>query len=134
MNVTLARACEIVDAAVAAAHALEVAVAAIVLDSGGHFVAGQRMDGAYFSTFQIAERKAFTAVNFRTPTEAMRERLPAVDYQVLIATTDPRLTFLPGGVPVVQDGEVIGALGVSGGSGAQDIEICQVALGDGRRV
>ena len=129
MNVSLQHAADLIEAAVDAARAEGLRIAAVVLDSGGHLVAAQRMDGAYLSAITIAERKSFTAVNFRTTTAAMRERLSQVEYQIQIQATDTRLAFLPGGVPITDaDGSCIGGLGISGGSGAQDVAICEAAL------
>jgi len=126
--ITLAHARSVVDAAIAHAEGEGIRIAAVVLDAAGHFVTGARMDGAYLSAMAIAERKAFTAANFRTATAEMCERLPDKSYQALISQADPRLAFLPGGVPIVVNGSLAGALGISGGSAAQDAAVCAAAL------
>jgi glc operon protein GlcG len=131
VNVTLERARQLIDTVIAAAGERGLRVAVVVLDAGGQLVAAQRMDGAYLTAINIAERKAFTAANFRVSTVAMRERLATVEYQLQLQVTDSRLAFLPGGEPITasaQDATVIGGLGVSGGTGAQDIELCELAL------
>jgi uncharacterized protein GlcG (DUF336 family) len=130
MNVTLERANGLICSAVSAAQERGVRIAAVVLDTGGNVVAAQRMDDAYLSALSIAERKAFTAVNFRASTTAMRERLSDIQYQIQISCADNRLAFLPGGFPITaDDGAIVGAIGVSGGSAAQDVELCEIALG-----
>ena len=128
MTITLERANELIARAIADATRQGVRVAAVVIDAGGHIVSAQRMDGAYLTALTIAERKAFTAVNFRMSTVAMRERLAQTDYQIQIQVTDPRLAFLPGGVPIRSGDAVIGGLGISGGTGAQDVQIAEAAL------
>lgn len=78
------------------------------------------MDDAYLSVLEIARRKAFTAVNFGRPTAEMAERLGEAPYQALLSLADPRLTFLRGGVPLRAGDRVVGAIGVSGASAAED--------------
>lgn len=127
-SISLDTARAVIDAAIDAAGGDGLRIGAVVVDAGGHVVAAQRMDGAYLSALRIAERKAYTAVNFQTTTEAMCERLPAKDYQLVITAADDRLAFLPGGVPLrAENGTIIGALGISGGSAAQDVAICEAA-------
>lgn len=102
------------------------AVAVVVTDARGALITMQRMDGAYTSTEVIATKKAFTAANFRVATHDMSARLG--ERQLAIMATDPRLTFLMGGVAVQRDGVTVGAVGVSGGSGEEDRACCQAAL------
>ena len=127
-GMTLRRANAVLTAAVTAAEHEGVRIAAVVVDTAGHVVASQRMDGAYLTALTIAERKAFTAANFRVSTDAMRERLADISYQIQIQAVDPRLAFLPGGLPILDGDEVVGALGVSGGSGAQDVSVCRASV------
>ena len=118
----------VLDSALEQAARDELRVGGVVVDAGGHVVASQRMDGAYLSSLAIAERKAFTALNFRTTTAIMCERLPDRGYQAVIAAADARLAFLPGGAPLYDSaGTLIGALGISGASADQDAAISTLA-------
>lgn len=129
MDVTLEQARALIAHATEAANGKDLRVAAVVVDRGGHVVAAERMDGAYLTAMRIAERKAFTALNFGITTVAMRERIPKVEYQLQIQATDNRLAFLPGGAPLTaDDGSVIGGFGISGASGAQDVDLCEGAI------
>lgn len=126
MTLGLEEALEAATAARGVAAEAGIAVAVVVTDPGGTVVSMQRMDGAYTSAEVIATKKAFTAANFRTPTHRMADRLG--ERQLLIMATDPRLTFLLGGLPVQRGGATIGAVGVSGGTGDQDLACCRAAL------
>src|SRR4029079_19481815 len=87
-------------------------------DEGGHLVACHRMDGALWITPEIARAKANAAAAFRTTTADMEERF-SKGSRHLFATNvaslgDYQLVFGRGGVPVVENGQVVGAVGVSG--------------------
>jgi glc operon protein GlcG len=129
VSITLEQANTIIARALEQAAQQGLRVAVVVLDGGGHLLAAQRMDGAYLTAVNVAQKKAFTAVNFRVSTVALRERLPEIDYQIQLQVTDDRLALFPGGAPLLRGDEVIGALGISGASAAQDAEICTAALG-----
>lgn len=117
------RAAALVAAAVGAAEEMGARVGVVVLDERGEVVALGRMDGAYRTATTLAEKKAFTALNFGVPSAVMVERIQPEARQAVIALADPRLTFLGGGVPF--EG---GAIGVSGGTTEQDIACCEAAL------
>lgn len=102
-------------------------VAVVVLDATGTELAVLRHHDAYLSGPAIARAKAFTALNFRTPTAAMAERLGSIEYAMQISMADPRLAIIKGGVPLRADGVIVGAIGVSGASGDEDAEFAQRA-------
>ncbi|HJQ94250.1 MAG TPA: heme-binding protein [Acidimicrobiia bacterium] len=102
-------------------------VAIVLVGLDGKPVLMQRMDDAYFSAEVIASKKAFTAVNFGVATHVMAERLGTLEYQSLVTAADDRLTFLTGGLPLTTEGLLIGAIGVSGGTGDQDLACCVAA-------
>lgn len=102
-------------------------VCVVVLDPTFTPVALARRDGAFPSTVPVATAKAHTALNFGAPTHALRERIVA-DNQRALASVEPRLMFVGGGLPIVRDGRVIGAVGVSGGSEDQDVQCAQAGL------
>ncbi|WP_106401015.1 GlcG/HbpS family heme-binding protein [Actinocorallia populi] len=119
-----------VDAALerAAADGLRIAVA--VVDARGADILVARGDGAPWFSPGVARAKAASSTAFRVPSDAMqgiRETYP--DLFALIDDQVPhRLTTLPGGLPVRHDGELLGAIGVSGATAEQDVECAQAAL------
>lgn len=102
-------------------------VAATVLDAAGATVAAQRMDGIFPAAATLADRKAFGALNCRMSTREASGVFPEPIRQALVAA-EPRISFLHGGVPVLRDGAVVGALGVAGGTGEQDAACCEAAI------
>lgn len=117
--------------AIAAAHELAaengLAIAAAVVDSGGHVVILDRMDGAASCTIDLSIDKARTAAATMASTETwFRTTQPGgADWGMNMALAG-RFNAMPGGIPIVIDGEVVGAIGVSGGEAVQDAA-CAVA-------
>ncbi len=102
----------------------ELAVAAAVVDPGGHVIASARMDGAALGAMKLAVDKAYTAVLWQTPTGYfMSSTQPGGEDWGFNTTSDGRVVVYAGGLPVFDGGELCGGLGVSGGTGAQD-EAC----------
>jgi len=95
-----------------------------VVDSGGNLVAFARMDGAQYASIAIAEHKARTAVNFRRPTRVFEDGIQKSDYKYIL-TLDGVIASR-GGIPLVEDGKLIGAIGCSGAAGSQDEASCTV--------
>lgn len=119
----------IISAAVAQANAMNVAVNVAVLDAGAHLKAFLRMDGAVLGSIDVANRKARTAVLFEVNSEAVWEYCrPGAAAPGLELTNDGLAPFA-GGIPLKNShGTLIGAVGVSGGSVAQDYEIAKAAI------
>ena len=94
-----------------------------VYDSGANLVSFKRMDGAQLASISIAEHKARTAVKFRRETKAFESgiQLNNLHYQL---TLDDVIASR-GGIPLVQAGKIIGAIGCSGGAGSQDEVVCK---------
>jgi len=88
-----------------------------VVDSGGNLVTFKHMDGAQLASISISEHKARTAVKFRRPTKAFEN---AVQSGVIYVMTLDDVIASRGGIPLVEDGKIIGAIGCSGGTGSQD--------------
>ena len=129
MSVTYEIATRLVAATVIEAEKMSIGIAVVVLNDGAEVIASGKMDGAYRTTPGFAEKKAFTALNFGVPSAVMVESVQPVARQAVIALTDPRLTFIGGGVPITDaDGVVIGAIGASGGTSEQDAACCEAAL------
>ena len=117
MTLTLERAIECIDRGTARARELGVLVAVAVVDEAGHLVACHRMDGALWVTPEIARAKANAAAAFRASTQDLETRFagPRQLFAGNVAGLDPyQFVFGRGAVPVVQDGRIIGAVGVSG--------------------
>jgi uncharacterized protein GlcG (DUF336 family) len=100
-----------------------------VVDRGGNLVAFERMDDAWLASTDIAVDKAFTAAALAMPTEdlAGATQLDESLYG-LNTTNDGRLVVFGGGIPLVRDEEVVGAVGVSGGAVEEDVEVAQAGV------
>jgi glc operon protein GlcG len=96
-----------------------------VVDSGANLVAFLRMDGAQLASIPIAEHKARTAAKYRRPTKAFEDAVQKSDYKYVLSLDD--VITSRGGIPLIEDGKIIGAIGCSGATGAQDEVICTVA-------
>jgi glc operon protein GlcG len=93
-----------------------------VADSGANLVAFLRMDGALLASIAVAEHKARAAVKFRRPTKAFEDAVQKSDYKFALSVDD--IIAARGGIPLVEDGKIIGAIGCSGGTGSQDEVVC----------
>jgi glc operon protein GlcG len=111
-----------------AARERGLALALAVVDAGGHLVAVHRMDGAPFIAPEIATGKAWTAAAYGAPSATEGEKAAKLPtFTAGIATmTHGRYTPQVGGLPIVVDGELVGAMGASGASGEED----EAAVGD----
>jgi len=98
-----------------------------VVGSSGHLVAFSRMDNAQLASVDISQHKARTAVTFRRPTKAFQDALAANPANVYLLTLDGIIAS-EGGIPIVADGKMIGAIGCSGGTGQQDGQVCQAGV------
>jgi uncharacterized protein GlcG (DUF336 family) len=109
------------------AKARDLSLAAAVVDDAGHVLASQRMDGVALGAMQLALGKAFTAVSWATPSgEFARTTEPGGDDWGW-NTTDPRIVVYAGGLPLLVDGELVGGIGASGGTAAEDEECVAAA-------
>ncbi|MEQ9449533.1 MAG: heme-binding protein [Rhodospirillaceae bacterium] len=97
-------------------------VAITVLDSGGHVVMKQRFDNTSYGSMRISEGKARTALEFRRPTKAFQDMISEGGSNMRLLSV-PDLLFLQGGVLIVEDGLIVGSIGVSGVTSAQDEQI-----------
>ena len=101
-----------------------------VVDTAGRQVALIRMDGARWMTTRVAQAKAFTAATFRRPSaavEELAEQRPDL-FQSLIQLIDEPMLLAGGGLPIIIDGRLLGGVGASGGTEAEDIDCAQVGL------
>lgn len=118
---------KIVDAIVAKAQTLQKAVVIAVADPHGDLVAFARMDGAPLPSIQVATNKAWTAARNRKPTKDIGDRIrhPQEGFDVAYYG-DPRVVGWGGGIPLWKDGELVGAIGVSGLSSEEDVELAEI--------
>ena len=101
------------------------------MDAGGNLVSHVRMDGAWIGSVDIAINKAFTARAFDLPTAELAEKSqPGEPFYGIQESNKGRVMIFAGGVPLKRDGEVVGAVGVSGGDGEQDSTVAEAG---GRR-
>jgi glc operon protein GlcG len=94
-----------------------------VYDSGANLVAFLRMDGAQIASISIAEHKARVAVKYRRPTKVFEDAVQKADLKFILSLDD--VIASRGGIPLIEDGKIIGAIGCSGGTGSQDEATCQ---------
>jgi len=97
-----------------------------VVDWGGNLVAFARMDGAQLASIAIAEHKARTAARYRRPTVAFENAVQKFGFNYILTLDD--VIASRGGIPLVEGGKIIGAIGCSGGTGSQDEALCQAAV------
>jgi len=116
--ISLARARTVLQAAEAEATRRNWKMNLAVADSGGNLVAFQRMDGAMLAAIQIAEHKARAAVTFRRPTKVFEDGIQRMALTYLLAFDG--VIASRGGIPLIEQGAVIGAIGCSGGTDSQD--------------
>jgi uncharacterized protein GlcG (DUF336 family) len=97
-----------------------------VADEGGNLVAHVRMDGAWIGSIDIAIKKAFTARAFDISTKDLAPLAqPGADFFGILASNEGRIMIFAGGIPLKRAGKVVGAAGVSGGSGAQEEAVAE---------
>ena len=116
--ISLAQAQAVIEAAVAEAKKRNWKMNVAVTDSGGNLVAFQRMDGAMLASIQIAEHKARAAATFRRPTKVFEDGIQLMHLNYLLAFDG--MIASRGGIPLIDQGAIIGAIGSSGGTDSQD--------------
>lgn len=118
---------KMVSEAVAKARKIGVAQNVAVLDDGGNLKAFTRMDGAPILSIDIAQNKAYTAL-FGFPTEDFFAFINGDPSLLAGIPTLPRVAAYGGGLPIKIDGEIVGAIGVSGGTVQNDVDCAKAAL------
>lgn len=126
-TVTLAAARTAADAALAEAQRLGIAVAVAVVDPGGHDVAFAAMDGSPLLSRDVARDKAWTAIAFGQPTTWWADLLEAEPGLAALGGNN-RLMPVPGGIPLLVDGAIAGAVGVSGGTPDEDVQVAAAGV------
>ena len=114
----------IIAAAEKKAHEIGQPMNIAVADEGGNIVAHVRMDGAWIGSIDISINKAFTARAFDIETEQLGENSqPGQQFFGIHGSNNGRVMIFAGGIPLRRGGSVVGAIGVSGGSGDQDQKV-----------
>jgi glc operon protein GlcG len=120
--ITMERAQAAIQAAVAEANKRGWALNVTVVDPNGDLVAFGRMDGAQLASIAISQHKARTAARYRRPTHAFEDGVTKAGLNYLLTLDD--VIASRGGIPLVEGGKLIGAIGCSGGTGSQDETVC----------
>jgi len=97
-----------------------------VVDAGGNLLAFERMENAWLGSIDIAQKKAWTSRAFDITTKDLGENSQSGNqFFGIHASNDGKVMIFAGGIPIKQDGKVVGAIGISGGSGEQDHTVAQ---------
>ena len=112
------------EAGIAEATRMGVPQCIVIVDASGETLASIRMDGAKFLSMRSATAKARTSASIRAPSGSISEAVRLA----IAAATDNAVTGLPGGLPIIMDGETLGGIGVGSGKGDEDVAVARAAL------
>ena len=127
VNLDLAK--ELIAGAEKEAHEIGVSMVITVVDEGGNLIAIHRMDDAWLASIDIAQNKAWTSVALKMPTSNLEEAtVPNSELYGLNTTNQGRIVVFGGGIPLEKDGKVVGAIGVSGSTVPNDVQVAQAAV------
>jgi uncharacterized protein GlcG (DUF336 family) len=124
-NIGLDQAKALAAAAMAEAKKNNWTIVVAIVDTGGHLVYLERMDHTQIASVEVATQKAWSANGFKRPTKAFEDSVLGGRVVTLRA---PGALPIEGGVPIVVDGKIIGAIGISGATSAQDGQVAAAAL------
>ncbi|GAB3067600.1 GlcG/HbpS family heme-binding protein [Virgibacillus ainsalahensis] len=120
---------QLIDNAEKEAENVGVAMVISILDDGGNLIATHRMDDAWLASIDIAQNKAWTSVALKMPTSNLAEAtVPHAELYGINTTNNGRLVLFGGGFPLVKNNKVVGAVGVSGSSVENDVQVAQAAV------
>src|SRR5580704_2933905 len=126
---TMEKAQRIIEAGIAKAKEIRQPMNIAVVDVGANLMAFMRMDGAWLGSIDIAINKAFTARAFDITTlELGRNSQPGAPFFGIHASNHGRVMIFAGGVPIKVNGQIVGAVGISGGNGEQDQAVAEAAV------
>jgi uncharacterized protein GlcG (DUF336 family) len=127
--ITLEEAKSVVSAVERKAQEIDLAMNIAVMDAGRNFVAFHRMDAAWVASIDIAIDKAFTSAGRGLTTRKLGEMAqPGQPLFGINTTNGGRIVIFAGGIPLMRDGEVVGAIGVSGGTVDEDHEVAETGV------
>ncbi|HMQ52954.1 MAG TPA: cob(I)yrinic acid a,c-diamide adenosyltransferase [Anaerolineae bacterium] len=128
MTLTLSVCDRMVEAGIKRAEAIGVPMVLVVVNESGNTIELRRMDDALEVSVELAPHKAYTAATVRMPSHELAELSQPGQPLYGIDVNMPRLTLIGGGLPLKVNGKVVGAVGVSGGSVEQDIDVAQAMV------
>ena len=129
LGIALEEARQIIAAATKKAKEINVMMNIAVVDAGGNLVAFERMDGGWIGSIDIAQKKAFTARAFDLDTKSLGENSQSgMQFFGIHASNNGKIMIFAGGIPIKRGGEVVGAIGVSGGSGEADHSVAEAGV------
>ena len=129
-GITLQQAQEVVIAGLAKAEEIGVPMNIAVVDAGNNLTAFARQDGAWLGSISVAQNKAYTARAFDSPTaDLYPETQPGGSLYGIGVSNDGQLITFPGGIPITSGEDIVGAVGVSGGTVDQDQAVAEAAIG-----
>lgn len=117
-----------VEAGMKRAAAIGVPMVLSVVDQNGDVIESRRMDDALIVSVTLAPHKAYTAATVRLPTQELAKVAQPGQSLYGIDVNLPKITLVGGGLPLHKDGKVVGAVGVSGGSVEQDVDVAQAMV------
>jgi uncharacterized protein GlcG (DUF336 family) len=123
MPINLEQAKKVMAGAEAEARKNSWPVAIVILDPGGQLVMMQRLDNTQWGSVDIAKEKARTAVALKRPTKALQDGIAQGGASLRLLSTG--FSMIEGGIPIVHEGKIIGSIGVSGVTSAQDAQTAQ---------
>lgn len=123
-NITLEQARKVAAASEAYAVGKQWSVVIAIVDAGGNLVYLQKHDGTQIGSLEVAQAKAKTANNFKRPTKAFQDGVASGGENLRILSL-PSAIAVEGGELIIADGKIIGAIGVSGLTAAQDTEVAK---------
>jgi uncharacterized protein GlcG (DUF336 family) len=123
--IAMDRAQAVIQAAVAESNKRGWQMNVAVVDPNGDLVAFGRMDGAQLASVPISQHKARVAARYRRPTRAFEDAVQKFGFNYILTLDD--VIASRGGIPLVDGGKIIGAIGCSGGTGSQDEATCTAA-------
>ncbi|WP_080873745.1 GlcG/HbpS family heme-binding protein [Oceanobacillus timonensis] len=127
VNLELAK--KLIDGAEKEAQNIGVSMVISVVNEGGNLIAVHRMDDAWLASIDIAQNKAWTSVALKMPTSNLAEAtVPHAELYGINTTNNGRLVLFGGGIPLVENDQVVGAVGVSGSSVEHDMQVAQAAV------
>jgi glc operon protein GlcG len=129
MSLTLEEANRILRAALAKAQELNIRISAAVCDAGGRPVAFQRMDNAIWASVYASQGKAIASAAFGRPSGEMADRAEQPTPRGVVTAEGGHMIIGQGAVPIIRNGVVEGAFGVSGGTGQQDEDCSRAGVG-----
>lgn len=127
-DLTTQAALQLCSAAINHAEQIDIHICITVVDTSGRSLASIAMNKAPLLSQAISHKKAITSISFGIPSKEWQTRLAQRNNTLLALQSEPDFTFLGGGLPISLEGNIVGAIGISGGSEQQDIDCANAAI------